>query len=324
MAIPFVKDMDFTYGAVTQMSPLIRRVICNNPSPFTFMGTGTYIVGTGDVAVIDPGPLNEAHIDAICAALGPDEQISHILITHTHLDHSPAARPLKERCGAPICGYHAADPAPHDTPTHQTGAHDAGAQTTDLQMSEAAIQMEEDQDADYAPDIILADGDRLSGPTWDIEVLHTPGHMANHLCFSLLNEKTLFSGDHVMGWSTSIVAPPDGNMNAYMDSLERLLARDETRYLPTHGPAIDDPQSFVRAYINHRRQREAQIIEQLSRGVTRIRDMVPTLYAETDPRLYPAAALSVYAHIEDLLIRQIAICTHGHGLEADYRLNTQR
>lgn len=302
-AIPFVKEMDFTYGVVTQLSPLIRRVICNNPSPFTFMGTGTYIVGTGAVAVIDPGPLNHEHIQAILDALEPDEHISHILITHTHADHSPAARPLKEICGAPICGY--AAPA-------------ADAQAAP--MLNDVIQMDEDNDGDYQPDIILGNGDVIAGDTWEIEVVHTPGHMSNHLCYSLRNEKTLFSGDHVMGWSTSIVAPPEGNMNAYMHSLERLLDRDETRYLPTHGPAIDDPQNFVRAYMHHRRQREAQIIEQLSRGIGRIGDMVPILYTDTDPRLFPAAALSVYAHIEDLMIRNIVTCLSGSGLNADYQL----
>lgn len=306
-SIPFKQEMSFTYGEVTVMSPLIRRVICNNPSAFTFTGTGTYLVGTGDVAVIDPGPLNEAHIDAICNALGPDERISHILITHTHADHSPAARPLQQRCNAPIYGYAV------EAHTEQMAAPAVG----------DPIQLDEEHDADYAPDIILKDGDRIATDQWEIEVIHTPGHMANHLCFALINEKTLFTGDHVMGWSTSIVAPPEGNMFAYMQSLDRLLARDDQRYLPTHGPAIDNPQEFVRAYIAHRRAREAQIIDQLAQGVHRIGDMVPRLYTEIDPRLFPAAALSVFAHMEDLMTRKRVVCQSGRGLDGHYLLTEE-
>jgi len=277
-AIPFKTEMDFTYGEVTKMSPLIRRVIANNPSAFTFTGTGTYIIGTGNVAVIDPGPLLDDHINAIVNALDEGESITHIVITHTHSDHSPAASPLKAITGATIYGH---EPIKLDN-------HDDGP------------KLDEDHDESYKPDRLVKDGDIIAGDNWTLEAVTTPGHMRNHICYALQEEKTLFTGDHVMGWSTSIVAPPDGSMYDYMASLDKLLERDDTVYLPTHGPAIDDPQNFVRAYIEHRRGRENQIIGQLKAGQTNIREMVSILYADVDKRLHPAAALSVFAHIQDL------------------------
>lgn len=296
MAIPYQTKIDFEYGRSDQLSPLIRRVIANNPGPFTYTGTGTYIVGTGQVAVIDPGPKLDEHITAICDALLPAEQISHIFITHTHNDHSPAAVPLKALTSAKICGF-----APLATRHHHDGP-----------------QMEEAVDDDYAPDIILKDGDVISNDTWSLEAIHTPGHMSNHLCFALQSEKTLFTGDHVMGWATSVVAPPEGNMHAYMGSLDLLLERDDQRYLPTHGPAIDDPQNFVRAYIAHRRSREAQIVEQLKQGESEIAKIVTTLYVDVDKRLHPAAALSVLAHLEDLQAQGRVNCKTGKGLSGQY------
>ncbi len=298
MAIPYQTKIDFEYGRPDQLSPLIRRVIANNPGPFTYTGTGTYIVGTGQVAVIDPGPKLDDHVKAICDALHPGEHISHIFVTHTHNDHSPAAAPLKALTGAQICGF-----APLAAGHHHDGP-----------------QMEEAVDDDYAPDIILSDGDVVRGETWSLEAIHTPGHMSNHLCFALQNEKTLFTGDHVMGWATSVVAPPEGNMHAYMGSLDRLLARDDQRYLPTHGPAIDEPQNFVRAYIAHRRSREAQIVEQLAQGESEISKIVATLYIDVDKRLHPAAALSVLAHLEDLQAQGRVTCKTGNGLSGQYYL----
>ncbi len=300
MAIPYQTKIDFEYGRPDQLSPLIRRVIANNPGPFTYTGTGTYIVGTGDVAVIDPGPNLDEHIKAILAALKPDEQISHIFVTHTHNDHSPAAAPLKALTGAKLCGF-----APLTDGHHHDGP-----------------QMEEAIDENYAPDIILSDADVMTGQTWSLEAVHTPGHMSNHLCFALAEEKTLFTGDHVMGWATSVVAPPEGNMHAYMSSLDRLLARDDEIYLPTHGPAIENPHAFVRAYIAHRRGREAQIVEQLAQGESEITKIVATLYVDVDKRLHPAAALSVLAHLEDLQAQGRVLCKTGQGLSGRYYLTS--
>ncbi len=280
-AIPFKTEMDFTYGEVTHMSPRIRRVIANNPSAFTFTGTGTYIIGTGQVAVIDPGPLLDDHVEAILNALEPGETITHIVITHTHSDHSPAAAPLKEKTGAPIYGH-----AP-----------------IMVQAEDSQVQLEEDQDENYRPDYIVKDGDIIAGNDWTLEAVTTPGHMRNHICYALQEEKTLFTGDHVMGWSTSIVAPPEGSMFDYMASLNKLLERDDVLYMPTHGPVIDDPRNFVKAYIEHRKGRENQIIQQLKSGQTNIREMVTILYAAVDKRLHPAAALSVFAHMQDLVQR---------------------
>jgi len=295
--IPFKTEFDFEYGRCDQLSPLIRRVIANNPSPFTFTGTGTYIIGTGNVAVIDPGPLLDAHVDAILDALGPDEQVSHIVVSHTHLDHSPASKPLQERTKAPI--YSFAPP--------RVDAFDGP-------------RLEEDADDNFAPDHIVAHGDLIKGDNWTLECVFTPGHMANHMCYALVEEKALFTGDHVMGWSTSVIAPPDGNMNDYMQSLDLLLSRDDNIYWPTHGTSIDDPKAFVRAYIEHRRGREAQIIARLKAGDSDIRQMVETIYTDVDKRLHPAAALSVFAHIQDLLTRGEIACDGKPSLDASYQL----
>ncbi|KAB7739968.1 MBL fold metallo-hydrolase [Parvibaculum sedimenti] len=289
--IPYVREIEFTYGESEQVSPLIRRVVAENPSAFTYKGTGTYIVGRGTVAVIDPGPLDEKHVEALMRAL-EGETVTHILITHTHSDHSPAAAPLKARTGARTYGY---------------GPHAGGAG-------------EEDGDMSFVPDVEIRHGDIIEGEGWSVECVHTPGHTSNHICFALREEKALFSGDHVMGWSTSIVSPPDGNMSDYMNSLELLLTRDDETYWPTHGPAIRDPKPFVRAFIAHREDRESQIIEQLKAGHTRIADMVPVIYAAVDKRLYPAAARSVLAHM-GRLVQQGRVVTDGEpALGAEYRL----
>ena len=297
MAIPFVTEFDFEYGRCERLSPLIRRVICNNPGPFTFTGTGTYIIGTGNVAVIDPGPLDDAHLDAIMTALGPDEKVSHIVITHTHLDHSPLAMPLKQRSGAAIYAHAPGEVAAFDGP-----------------------RLEEEADEDFAPDHIVAHGDMIKGDDWTLECVFTPGHMSGHMCYALMEEKALFSGDHVMGWSTTVIAPPDGDMTDYMASLDLLLERDDEIYWPTHGTSIKDPQNFVRAYIAHRRAREAQVMQRLEAGDSDIREMVKTIYAEVDKRLHPAAALSVLAHMQDLTKRGLVSCEGQPSLDSAYRL----
>ena len=297
MAIPFVTEFDFEYGRCDDLSPLIRRVICNNPGPFTFTGTGTYIIGTGNVAIIDPGPLDDAHLDAIMAALAPDEKVSHIVITHTHLDHSPLAMPLKARTGAKIYAHAPGEVEAFDGP-----------------------RLEEEADADFVPDEIVSHGDLIKGDGWNLECVFTPGHMSGHMCYALVEEKALFSGDHVMGWSTTVIAPPDGDMTEYMASLDLLLERDDVIYWPTHGTCINHPQNFVRAYITHRRGREAQLIERLEAGDRNIKQMVETIYADVDKGLHPAAALSALAHMQDLTNRGVVSCNGRPTLNSDYQL----
>ena len=275
--IPFVRDLEVVYGRVEPISPLVRRVIAANPGPFTFTGTGTYIVGRPElgagVAVIDPGPPDEDHLSALLAAVG-GQTVSHVLVTHTHRDHSPLARPFATAVGAPVL---AAQP-PAEV-VHVSGAVD------------------EDDDEAFSPDIILGGGEVLEGDGWTLEAMATPGHASNHLAFVLREENALFSGDHVMGWSTTVVAPPDGDMIAYMSSLDAVIARGFSTIWPTHGAPITEPDPFLQAYRAHRLDREVQILGQLSAGARRISDMVPILYAAVDSRLWPAAGLSVWAHL---------------------------
>lgn len=296
--IPYVREIEFEYGDCDEVSPLIRRVVAKNPSAFTYKGTGTYIIGHGDVAVIDPGPMLNEHVEALLRAL-EGETVSHILITHTHSDHSPAAKPLKALTGAETYGF-----GPHGSGQH--GRDD--------------VQVEEDGDMDFVPDVEVGHGDIIEGDGWTIECVYTPGHTSNHMCFALQEEKALFTGDHVMGWSTSIVSPPDGNMEQYMASLHLLLERDDEIYWPTHGPAITDPKPFVRSFIAHREDRERQIMEQLAAGRTRIQDMVPVMYAAVDRKLYPAAARSVLAHMEHLVARGVVRTQGRPSLSGEYWL----
>jgi glyoxylase-like metal-dependent hydrolase (beta-lactamase superfamily II) len=267
------RDFTCTYGRLETLSPLIRRIVADNPGPFTFMGTGTYVVGHGKVAVIDPGPHLPAHIAALLAALS-GETISHILITHTHIDHSPAAAPLKLATSAPTFGF-----GPHGA-TGDTG--EAGA------------------DLAFVPDMALRDGDTVEGDGWQLQALHTPGHASNHLCFALTEESALFSGDHVMGWSTTVVGPPDGNMAAYMRSLDRLSRRADAIYWPTHGGPIRDPRAHVAELIAHRLARRQAILAALSGGPLTPPELVIRVYTGLDPRLVDAAAESVRAHLIEL------------------------
>ena len=294
--IPFVKDFDPEYGVCRRVSPRIRRVVANNPGPFTFTGTGTYIVGNGTVAVIDPGPDDGAHLEALLAAV-EGETVSHVLVTHTHRDHAPLARPFADAVGALVL---AARPPARET--HASGG------------------LDEAEDRTFRPDVILNDGDRIAGPDWTLETLATPGHASNHLAFALIEENALFSGDHVMGWATSVVAPPDGDMGAYMDSLERVTARGFDTLWPTHGAPVTDVAPFLTAYKAHRLEREAQILARLAAGDRTIAEMVPGLYAAVDERLWPAASLSVLAHLIDLVRRGVVVCDGEPGLASAFRL----
>jgi len=274
-------------GRALQLEPLVRRVLAPNASPYTFTGTQTYLVGAGDdVAVIDPGPADtgaaghadtrgEGHVEAILAAIGT-ARVAAIVCTHTHRDHSPASRALQAATGAPIIGC-----AP-------------------LTLDDDGPRADAAFDPDYRPDRVLADGERLHGQGWTIEAVATPGHTSNHLCYALIESGALFTGDHVMGWSTSVVSPPDGDMAAYMASLAVLHDREDRVYYPAHGPQIDNPRQFVRVMIGHRRQRERQIATHLESGPRTIPDLVAAMYKGLDPRLHGAAGRSVLAHLIDL------------------------
>lgn len=294
MGISFNRKLNFEYGKVDQVSPLIRRVIANNPGGFTFMGTGTYIVGHGNVAVIDPGPDNAEHLEALSRAL-EGERVTHILITHTHSDHSPAAAALKAQTQAPTYGF-----GPHpsgDIPLRST--KDTATETTNsgAEAAQNDVKAKEGADRAFVPDVVTSDGDILIGDGWTIEALHTPGHISNHLCFALEEEKVLFSGDHVMGWSTSVISAPDGSLTDYMANLHRLLDRDDEVYWPTHGPSIHNPHDYVRSLIKHREERTRQILTRLKAGDTTIDEIVKVLYVDVDEKLHPAAGRSVLAHL---------------------------
>jgi glyoxylase-like metal-dependent hydrolase (beta-lactamase superfamily II) len=276
-------------GETEQHEPIVRRVLAPNPSPYTFTGTQTWLVGAGsEIAVIDPGPAGSGlsigdpkdingsgHVEAILRAVG-DAKITAILCTHTHRDHSPAAAPLKAATGAPIIGC-----AP-------------------LAIKDNGPRADSAFDPDYSPDRILTDGERISGEGWTIQAVTTPGHTSNHICYALIETGALFTGDHVMKWSTSVVSPPDGDMAAYMASLQKLYDRQDRIYYPAHGPAVENPRQLVRGMIGHRRMRERQILSELEKGPRPITQMVETMYKGLDARLKGAAGRSVLAHLLDL------------------------
>lgn len=290
------RTYDPSYAKVVELSPLIRRICARNPNPFTFHGTGTYIIGRGDVAVVDPGPLIDEHVEAIKTAL-KGERVTHILITHTHNDHSPAAAPLKAATGAKTYGF---------------GPHGAG-------KKHEGIDVEEGGDMDFRPDVVVQDGDTIKGNGWTVDALYTPGHTSNHICFALREEKAFFSGDHVMGWSTTVIAPPDGDMAQYFASLEKLTRRDDQVFYPTHGNPIRHPQAFVTALIEHRHARERQIAECLKRGLTTIQEMVAVIYSEVDKKLHPAASMSVLAHLQHMVATGRAATDGASSARSIYR-----
>ena len=282
--------------ALARLSRLVRRVIAPNASPFTFNGTCSYIVGKGAVAIIDPGPADESHLAALIAAV-ESERVETILVTHTHRDHTAGAGRLREATGARVVG--AAPFAPRgEGPGGLDSSHDRG----------------------YAPDAVMRDGERLEGRGFTLEAVATPGHCSNHLCFALLEEAALFSGDHVMAWSTSIVAPPDGSMGAYMASLEKLQGRAERIYWPGHGGPVVEPRRYLRALIHHRRQREASILAALGGGAEIIPDIVAKIYVGLSPALIAAAGLSTLAHLEDLQDRGAVIAQSDDNGERRFRL----
>ncbi|HXQ13587.1 MAG TPA: MBL fold metallo-hydrolase [Caulobacteraceae bacterium] len=297
VTIPYVRDITFEYGRVDQVSPLIRRVIANNPGPFTFTGTGTYIIGKGaGVAVIDPGPDQPEHLQAILDAVA-GETVSHILITHHHMDHSPLARPLAEKTGATIYGCAVKTPLVEDSVRTEAGADS------------------------FTPDVsVCGGGATIAGPGWTFEAIATPGHTSNHICYALAEENACFTGDHIMGWSTTVVTPPDGNMGDYLASLDAIKSRGFKTLWPTHGPPITEVGPFIDAYRAHRLDRERQILAQLAAGQTRIVDMVPKMYVGVDARLYPAAGRSVLAHLIELVKDGRVVTDGAPGPNDEYRL----
>ena len=298
MSLDFDTQFQPRYGDAVELLPGIRRLTVNNPSPFTFHGTNSYIVGDETLAVIDPGPEDDDHLAALVAAIG-GRPVSHIFVSHTHKDHSPLAARLKAMTGAL---------------TVATGRHRAA---RPLRIGEIN-PLDASADLDFAPDIAAADGSVIDGDGWALRTIHTPGHAANHAVFALEGTGTLFSADHVMAWATSIVAPPDGAMSDYMASLDKLLARDDTLFLPGHGGALRQPAKFMRGLRSHRKMRERAILERVKAGDRTVAEMVAAIYRDTDPRLHGAAGLSVLAHLEDLIARGRVTADDDVSIDAVY------
>jgi glyoxylase-like metal-dependent hydrolase (beta-lactamase superfamily II) len=298
--IPFDRTFELAPGKAEEVVPGVRRLLCNNPSPFTYKGTVSYIIGRGRVAIVDPGPDDAVHVAALLDAVR-GETVTHIFVTHTHRDHSPAVPRIKAATGATVLAE---------------GPHRAARA---LNVGEAP-RLEASNDTDFRPDRALADGEVVTGAGWSIEAVTTPGHTANHMAFAFKEADLLFSGDHVMAWSTPVVAPPDGSMSDYMASLDKLARRSEPVYLPGHGGAVRNAPRFVRHYIEHRKGREASILRRLGKGAADIPTLVRAIYIGLDPRLVPAAGRSVLAHLEDLTARGVVATDGPPSIEGVYRL----
>ncbi|MDD7911176.1 MULTISPECIES: MBL fold metallo-hydrolase [Pseudovibrio] len=297
--LTFDRDFDPAYGSAVQVAPRVQRVTCQNPSPLTFFGTNSYLIGENEVAVLDPGPENDDHLAALLSAIG-GRPVKAILVSHTHVDHSPLSRKLQAKTKAPIfgCPPHMRAEAFSDMPENP---------------------MEASADLDYQPDRILGEGERFHVDSLELEVVPTPGHTVNHLAFALTEQDLLFPADHVMAWATTVVAPPDGAMGLYMNSIERLLERPERRYLPAHGGEIAKAHQYLEGLRAHRLSREAAIIERLKAGDKTIPEMVEVIYADVARNLHGAAALNVLAHLEELCARGEVDCEGPISLESYYR-----
>lgn len=288
------------YGQPVEILPLIHRITVNNPSPYTFHGTNTYLVGDASLAVIDPGPVDEAHLAALLKAIG-SRPVSHVIVTHTHRDHSPLTHRLAEATGATTVGF---------GPTRISHS---------LELSEIA-QLDASTDVEFSPDITLLDDQLIEGDGWKLRTIHTPGHASNHCAFALEGTGITFSGDHVMAWSTTVVSPPDGSMSDYMASLDKLIERDDKILLPGHGGRVAKPKVFMRGLKTHRKMRERAILERLSAGDRTIAEIVAAIYRDTDPRLHGAAASSVFAHLEDLISRERVTSDSEPSIRSEFRV----
>ncbi|MAR78628.1 MAG: MBL fold metallo-hydrolase [Rhodospirillaceae bacterium] len=296
MQIKFKSDMNFSYGVSTNLSNKVRRIIAKNPSNFTLHGTGTYIIGKGDVAIIDPGPDDDEHINSILNEL-KNENVTHIFVTHTHKDHSSAANKLHNLTKAPLYGF---------------GKHRK-------KIDNKLPLVEEGADYEFSPNIKVRDNNIFEGETWKLRAIHTPGHTSNHLCYELIEEKTLFSGDHLMGWSTTVISPPDGSMEDYLKSLKKLLDFSFDICWPTHGPSISNIKEFIKLVINHRIKRENQILKSL-KSTDKIIDIVKKLYKDKDPALYPAASQSILAHLIYLVDKKIVTSENNPSINSKFTL----
>ena len=287
MQIVSKNNLSKNYDNIEEISFLVRKITAPNPSPYTLHGTGTFIIGKKNLCVIDPGPLLESHVNNIIRAAG-EKPISHILVTHTHADHSPAAKTLKEKTGAKTYAF-------DSYPKGIIGSN-----------------FEEAHDKEFKPDYRLTDNQIIKGKDWTIKAVHTPGHTSNHLCYSLEEENLLFTGDHVMGWATTVIVPPDGNMDDYIVSLKKLLKINYNTFLPTHGEAISNPHKYVRGLITHRKMRENQILEELKKNDSSINQMIPKFYSTTDKKLWPAASMSMLATLKSLEKKKKIIIKKNH------------
>jgi glyoxylase-like metal-dependent hydrolase (beta-lactamase superfamily II) len=296
--LAFNRSVDVDYGVAEDVAPGVRRIVANNPSPYTFLGTNTYLVGSGDIAIIDPGPGDERHVEAIAAAT-KGMRISHILITHSHRDHCDGARALQAALGGEILSF-----GPTETP-RGAGAPGLGSDFVD---------------EDFVPDRKIKEGEEVRGSGYALDVLHTPGHAPDHLCFALVGQRTVFTGDHVMGWNTTVIAPPEGNMAKFLSSMQRLLTRHDKIFLPAHGGRVLTPQRVVKAYVMHRQWRENTILACLDEGGRTIPQIVAKIHGGLDPELKDAASLSVLAHLEYLIEKNMVMAEGTSGLGAVYAL----
>jgi len=300
MASPsFRTEFDPEYGTAVKIADGIQRITAPNKSAFTYFGTNTYILGDKNVAVIDPGPAIDSHFELLLETL-KGRTVSHIILTHTHMDHSPLAKPLQEKTGAPMLAE-----GPHRN-------------SRELHLGEQNA-LDAAADNDFMPDHKLEDGEIINGDGWKLETIHTPGHTKNHACFAISDTEMLFSGDHVMSWSTSIVAPPDGSMSDYLASLTKLAERKETVYFPGHGGRLEKAPEFTRALRAHRKMRETAVLSRIRAGDLTIPNIVKVIYKDTNPKLHGAAGLSVFAHIEDLVERKLIECDGPPALNSKYK-----
>ena len=289
---PFSLNFNFEPGKICELQPNIRRIIAPNSSPMTFSGTNTYLVGKKNIAVIDPGPKIECHLNSILDNIKLNQSITHILITHSHVDHSPLAKALQDQTGAPIYGY---------------GDNFAGRSEIMVKLAQNGnLEGGEGLDPDFVPDILLKDGDVLKNNEWQFDVIWTPGHLGNHLCFGLKQNNALFSADHVMGWATSLVSPPDGDLTQFMNSLKKLLEfKDYSTYYPGHGDKITQPEVIINYILKHREMREKQVLSSIKNKSLNATEIAQDIYLDVNPALIPAAARNVFAHLIDLRERQL-------------------